>query len=81
MFQLQLMDPNRYVGVFEVHQPARMVNVQVSHDNRFDVLNVMTGFGNGFVQLLVLCISNAFEEITQLPGPYGVVFWATTGLE
>ena len=46
MLQLLLVDINRDICALEVLQPTRMIQMHVSHDHGFYVLDVVPGFGD-----------------------------------
>lgn len=74
ILQLQLVDVDRYAGIPEVFQPAGVIEVQVAHDDQFDVFDVVPRAGDLGGQGHVLCVSDASEDIIDVgPDDFGVV--------
>lgn len=53
MLQFQFVDVNRHIGPDEILQPTAVVKVQVTNNDGFDVLDAMSCFGDGLVEIML----------------------------
>jgi hypothetical protein len=81
MFELELMDPNRHIRPTEILKATSVIKMQMAHDHSLDVLNGMPCFGDGLVELLVLFVVDACEEIVEWWTPDLWIIWSGARLK
>jgi len=75
VLDLLLVDVDRHVGPLEMLQPARVVEVEVTHDDGFDILDVVASLLDLGVEFVVFGVVDAGEDVVQWRAPdFGVVF-------
>lgn len=65
MLQLFFMDIDRYTSSFEVLQTTRVVEVQVSHDHSFDVLDIMASLFDLSCEFVLGRVIDTSENIVE----------------
>jgi hypothetical protein len=55
--------PDRDIGPLEVRKPASMVKMEMTHDNGFHILDVVSGLGDLYVKLLVLRVVDSSKDV------------------
>lgn len=58
------------VGAEEVLEASGVVEVEMAHDDGFDVFDVVAGGFDGVWELLVLGVDGAWEEIGEWRSPF-----------
>lgn len=79
MLQLQLMNINRDTRIPKMLQTTSMIEMQMTHNNSLDILDVITSLGNGNIKLIVFLVIDPGEDIIQWWSPYFRVVFACTG--
>ena len=81
VFELELVHVDGHVGAFEVSESARVVQVQVAHDDGFDVFDVVAGGFDGRVELVLRFVVHARENVVDGRAPDVWVIGPGAGLE
>ena len=69
MLEFLLVHIDRHVCVDEVLQAPRVVEVQVAHDYRLDVFDVVAGFGDRGGESIVLFVGYSREDVGDVFAP------------
>jgi hypothetical protein len=81
MLQLKLMDPDGDIGVLEVCKSAGMIQMEMAHDNSFDILDIVPSLGDLYIKLLVLGVVDSSKDVIQGSAPDLGIIGSSTRLE
>jgi hypothetical protein len=81
MLELGLVDVNRDTRAFEILQSTGVVQVEVTHYDRFNVLDVMASFLDLILDLMVLGILDSSEDVVERCAPNLRVILTTSRFE
>ena len=81
VLQLELMGVDWDVSTTKVIESTSMIQVQMSHDDRLDVFDVIASLANSCVELVIFYIILTCEDVVQLWTPHIWIVFPSAGFE